>query len=155
MITRRTWLARTGGAALLVLAGRRADAASIFAKPHLVVYRDPGCACCLAWVDHMRASGFDVEVHDDTSMAERKDLMGVPAALRSCHTGTIGSYVIEGHVPASDVQRLLKERPKVLGLASPGMPMSAPGMAQPGAKKVPFDVIAFEKGGVTRVYARH
>lgn len=155
MISRRTWLARTGGVALLALAGRRADAAALFAKPSIVVYKDPGCGCCNAWVDHLRASGFDVQAHDVSDMDERKGLMGVPAALRSCHTAQSGAYVVEGHVPAADIKRALAERPQILGLAVPGMPMSAPGMAQPGAKKVPYEVIAWGKGGTTRVYARY
>lgn len=155
MISRRTWLARTGGAALLALATRRLDADALFAKPKIVVYKDPGCGCCNAWVDHLRASGFDVEAHNDGSMDERKTLMGVPNALASCHTAQAGAYVIEGHVPAADIKRLLAQHPAVLGLAVPGMPMSAPGMAQPGAKKVPYDVIAFGKGGKTSVYARY
>ena len=155
MISRRTWLARTGGAALLVIAGRRLDAAALVAKPSIVVYKDPGCGCCNAWVDHLKASGFDVQAHNDTGMDERKGLMGVPVALRSCHTAQTGAYVIEGHVPAADIKRALAGHPRILGLAVPGMPMSAPGMSQPGARKVPYEVIAFEKGGRTTVYSRY
>jgi hypothetical protein len=155
MISRRTWLARTGGAALLVLAGRRSSAAALVTKPAITVWKDPGCGCCNAWVDHMRGAGFDVKTHDESGMDEVKGMMGVPAALRSCHTAQAGAYVIEGHVPASDVKRILAEKPKILGLAVPGMPMSAPGMAQPGARKVPYEVIAFEKGGVTKVFAKY
>ena len=154
MISRRTWLARTGGVALLALAGRRADAAALFAKPSIVVYKDPGCGCCNAWVDHLRASGFDVQAHDVSDMDERKGLMGVPAALRSCHTAQTGAYVIEGHVPAADIKRALAERPQILGLAIPGMPMSAPGMAQPGAPHQPYEVLAFQRDGATEVFAR-
>ena len=155
MISRRTWLARTGGAALLVLAGRRSSAAALVTKPAITVWKDPGCGCCNAWVDHMRGAGFDVKTHDESGMDEVKGMMGVPAALRSCHTAQAGAYVIEGHVPGSDVKRILAEKPKILGLAVPGMPMSAPGMAQPGARKVPYEVIAFEKGGVTKVFAKY
>lgn len=155
MISRRTWLARTGGAALLVLAGRRSAAAALVVKPAITVWKDPGCGCCNAWVDHMRASGFDVTTHDQSGMDEVKAMMGVPVALRSCHTAQAGAYVVEGHVPAADVKRILAEKPKILGLAVPGMPMSAPGMAQPGARKVPYELVAFEKGGATRVFAKY
>jgi hypothetical protein len=103
----------------------------------------------------MRASGFDVTTHDQSGMDEVKAMMGVPVALRSCHTAQAGAYVVEGHVPAADVKRILAEKPKILGLAVPGMPMSAPGMAQPGARKVPYEVVAFEKGGATRVFAKY
>ena len=155
MISRRTWLARTGGAALLVLAGRRASAAALVTKPAITVWKDPGCGCCNAWVDHMRGAGFDVKTHDESGMDEVKAMMGVPVALRSCHTAQAGAYVVEGHVPAADVKRILAEKPKILGLAVPGMPMSAPGMAQPGARKVPYEVVSFEKGGATRVFAKY
>jgi hypothetical protein len=156
MIDRRTWLARTGGAAVLLLAGRREAALALVPpKPVIEVYKDPGCECCSKWIDHMRASGFTANVHNDRNVAAFKDKVGVPAAMRSCHTGTVGGYVVEGHVPASDVRRMLREQPKVLGLAIPGMPMSAPGMGQPGAPVQPYTVLAFTRGGATRVYAEH
>ena len=154
MISRRTWLARTGGVALLALAGRRADAAALLAKPSIVVYKDPGCGCCNAWVDHLRASGFDVQAHNVSDMDERKGLMGVPAALRSCHTAQTGAYVIEGHVPAADIKRLLAEHPKAAGLAVPGMVMGTEGMEH-GDHSMPYEVILFDRAGKTKVFAVH
>ena len=155
MISRRTWLARTGGAALLVLAGRRSAAAALVAKPAITVWKDPGCGCCNAWVDHMRGAGFDVKTHDESGMDEVKAMMGVPVALRSCHTAQAGAYVVEGHVPAADVKRLLAEKPAVVGIAVPGMPAGSPGMEIPSGRVQPFDTIAFDKAGKTTVFVSH
>ncbi len=155
MISRRTWLTRTGGAALLALAGRRSLAAAVLAKPTLIIYKDPSCGCCGQWIDYVRANGFAAEVHNDTAMDAVKTRLGVPASMRSCHTAQIGGYLVEGHVPVADMQRMLKERPKIMGLATPGMPMSAPGMLQPGARVMPYDVMAFQRIGSARVYAHH
>ena len=150
----RDWVAPAGAAAVLLLAGRR-ELFAVPGKVTITVYKDAGCGCCNAWVDHLRAAGFAVEVHDRTDMDAVKTRLGVPAAMQSCHTAQVGGYLVEGHVPATDVQRLLKERPKVSGLAVPGMPMSAPGMAQPGAPVTPYKVIAFGPGSATRVYASY
>lgn len=154
MISRRSFLARTTGGALLVLAGQR-DLAALAAPVVITVYKDPGCGCCKSWIDHVKSAGFATDVHDDLAMDAVKDRLGVPAPMRSCHTARVGGYLVEGHVPASDIQRMLKEKPAIAGLAVPGMPMSAPGMAQPGAPITPYQVIAFERGGATRVYARY
>lgn len=120
----------------------------------LVVYKSPTCGCCKGWVDHMRANGFDVEVQerDDVSPIKRK--MGVPQQLQSCHTAKVEDYVIEGHVPAADVKRLLKEKPDVVGLTAPGMPIGSPGMEM-GPRKDPYDVLTFKKSGQTAVFASH
>jgi hypothetical protein len=124
------------------------------AKPgSLVVYKSPTCGCCGKWVEHMKANGFTATVTDMPDVVPMKTQHGVPAALHSCHTSLIGGYVIEGHVPAADVKRLLKERPAIAGLAAPGMPAGSPGMDVPGAPA--FDVIAFDKAGKTTVYATH
>ena len=119
----------------------------------LVVYKSPTCGCCSAWVDHVRAEGFTVDVHDLASVDSVKDASGVPAELRSCHTAHIAGYAIEGHVPASDIRRFLRERPQVAGLAVPGMPMGSPGME--GAYKDRYDVLTFGGGTPSRVYASH
>jgi len=123
------------------------------AGPTVVVSKDPNCDCCRAWAEHLRTSGFAVELRDVTDLGAVKTRLGVPSDLAACHTAEVGGYVIEGHVPASDVQRLLKERPKIVGLAAPGMPPSAPGMDQPG--KTPYDVLAFDAKGNTTVWAKH
>ena len=119
----------------------------------LVVYKTPTCGCCGAWVEHVRDAGFDVEVHDLASVDSVKDASGVPADLRTCHTAHIAGYTIEGHVPASDIRKFLRERPKVAGIAVPGMPIGSPGME--GGYKDRYDVLTF--GGTTpsRVFASH
>lgn len=118
----------------------------------IVVYKDPSCGCCGDWVKHMRGAGFVVTVHDVTDMATVKRSMGVPEALESCHTGRIGKYSIEGHVPADLITKLLAEQPAGRGLAVPGMPVGSPGMEM-GGKKDKYDVLLFDAAGKTRVYA--
>jgi len=121
-------------------------------SPIVRVWKDPGCACCNGWIAHMRQSGFSVTVHDTHDLDAVKQTRGVPEALQSCHTAVVGDYVIEGHVPASDIERLLVERPPAKGLAVPGMPQSAPGMDQPG---VPYTVVLFGAADGDRPYAQH
>jgi len=120
----------------------------------VTVYKSPACGCCKEWVKHMQANGFSVTTHDVDDVMYAKTTNGVPLALASCHTAKVDGYVIEGHVPASDIKRLLKERPPVAGLAAPGMPNGSPGMEQ-GGPKDRYDVISFDKQGRTAVYARH
>jgi hypothetical protein len=118
----------------------------------ITVYRSESCGCCKKWEDHMRQNGFTVKsvVQDDLSAIKAES--GVTANLRSCHTALVGGYVIEGHVPAADVQRLLKEKPKVIGLTAPGMPQSSPGMDM---GKEPYEVLTFDAKGQTVVWAKH
>ncbi|HEU0015764.1 MAG TPA: DUF411 domain-containing protein [Longimicrobium sp.] len=116
----------------------------------LVVYKSPTCGCCIKWVDHVKAAGFDVEVHDTANVAPVKRANGLPQHLDSCHTALVNGYVIEGHVPAEVIARLLRERPNVAGIAVPGMPMGSPGME--GPTKQPYDVVAFTKDGKVSVY---
>ena len=123
------------------------------ASTTLVVYKSPTCGCCTAWVDHMKENGFTVEVHDTPDVTPVKLQGGIASDLHSCHTAFIGGYALEGHVPAADVQRLLRERPAVIGLAVPGMPMGSPGME--GGTKQRYDVLAFDRGGSTTVFASH
>jgi hypothetical protein len=105
-------------------------------------------------VDYLKAEGFATVVHDEEEMDMVKDNLGVPAKVRSCHTAQVGKYLVEGHVPAEDIRRMLKEKPQIAGLAAPGMPASAPGMARPGDPHQPYEVLAFQRGGATEVFAR-
>jgi len=122
----------------------------------VVVYKTATCGCCKAWVDHVRAHGFTVEAHDVSR--EKLDAIGreagVTRELGSCHTAKVGGYAIEGHVPASDIARLLRERPAVAGLAVPGMPVGSPGM-EVGNQRDPYEVVAFTKDGRRSVFARY
>jgi hypothetical protein len=121
--------------------------------PTMIVYKSPTCGCCQEWVTHATAHGYKATVIP-TDMAPIKAKHNIPANLASCHTTLIGGYVIEGHVPATDISRLLKERPKgILGLTIPGMPASAPGMDVLPFQ--PYTVLTFDAKGQTTVYARH
>jgi hypothetical protein len=137
--------------ALLPLAVGSTHAAP--ALPKMTVSKDPNCGCCGAWIDYLRADGFAVEVVERADMGRIKSELGVPADLQSCHTAQIGNYVIEGHVPADSIRRLLTEQPQATGLAVPGMPASAPGMDVPGARDS-YDVVLFGAAGAKR-YARY
>ena len=117
------------------------------------VYKNPSCGCCRGWVKHMEANGFKAKLTDTSDMATIKKQHGVDAKLQSCHTAVVAGYVVEGHVPASDVRRLLKEKPKVVGLTIPGMPQSAPGMD--GKPFQPYEVLSFDATGKTAVFAKH
>jgi hypothetical protein len=123
-------------------------------KPTLSVFKTATCGCCSKWVDHMKAAGFETRVQDVDDISAVKQKLGVATEISSCHTAQVDGYVIEGHVPAESVQRLLKERPKVAGLAVPGMPMGSPGMEVPGGQKDAYSVLAFEKDGKTSVYEK-
>ncbi|HEB80038.1 MAG TPA: DUF411 domain-containing protein [Rhodospirillales bacterium] len=121
----------------------------------MVVYKSPSCGCCGGWVRHLRQSGFTVEIREREDVVPIKRKLGVPERLDSCHTASIGGYVIEGHVPAKDIRRLLAQKPKASGLAVPGMPMGSPGMEQEGGQKEPYAVILFD-GAVKRgVFAKY
>lgn len=122
-------------------------------KPTVSVYKTATCGCCSKWVDHMRAQGFDVKVQDVGDVGPVKVTHGVPEELSSCHTALVGGYVIEGHVPADAVKRLLRERPKVAGLAVPGMPLGSPGMEQ-GGRRDPYAIVSFDKAGQRKIYER-
>lgn len=120
----------------------------------VVVYKTASCQCCAHWVEHLRNAGFRVDVDDKTELTAVKKALGVPERLASCHTATVDGYVLEGHVPADDVRRLLAERPAAKGLAVPGMPIGSPGMEQ-GDRKDPYEVLLFTASGESRVFARH
>jgi hypothetical protein len=119
----------------------------------MVIYKSPSCGCCKKWVDHVEANGFDTEVHDVEDVGVIKQKHKLPADLASCHTALVGGYVVEGHVPADLIHKLLKDKPALAGIAAPGMPVGSPGMEM-GARKDAFDVIAFDLKGKTSVYAR-
>lgn len=112
----------------------------------MIVYHDPNCGCCGKWADHMRANGFAVETVPTRDMSRIKLDLGVPRNLPSCHTAVVGDYVIEGHVPAEDVKRLLVEQPDAAGLSVPGMPLGSPGMEM-GDRRTAYDVVRFGGGG--------
>lgn len=143
-ITRRAAL--TAVVATL-LAPRIAGAAT----PSITVHKDPNCGCCVGWVDHLRANGFATKVIETGTIERVKARLGVPDNLAACHTAEIGGYVIEGHVPARAIAKLLAERPKIRGLAVPGMPAGSPGM---GGEPEAYDVIAFGDSA-PRVFGRY
>jgi hypothetical protein len=143
-----------------VVAGLAAPllARTVFAAglPRVSVAKSPSCGCCGAWVDHMRAAGFEVEVRDvsDEALAALKRRLGLAPEHASCHTAELDGYVVEGHVPAEDVKRLLAERPGARGLAVPGMPIGSPGMEM-GDTREPYDTLMIGTNGEARVFARH
>src|SRR5919201_214357 len=112
----------------------------------ITVFKDPNCGCCKNWIQYLRQHGFDVVSRDTSDLSGVKLTAHVPTKLQSCHTAFVNGYVVEGHVPAADIERLLRERPKVAGLAVPGMPAGSPGM-EIGSRVVHYDVIAFRRDG--------
>ena len=150
-LPRRQWLA---AAAVLALTGFERTAMA--QATTVQVWKDPNCGCCQLWVEHLQASGFKVEVRDVGNTAARKRL-GMPESLGSCHTASVGGYVIEGHVPAADIHRLLKTRPLALGLSVPGMPIGSPGMDGPEYKgrKDAYDVLLVQKDGSSKSFQHY
>jgi len=134
--------------------------ASLAQQPDKVlveVWKDPNCGCCKDWVTHLEANGFAVKVNDTGNNAMRAKL-GIPVKLGSCHTALVGGYAVEGHVPAADIRRLLKDKPKAVGLSVPGMPVGSPGMDGPvyGKRRDPYDVVlVLDKNGNTRVFSSY
>jgi hypothetical protein len=122
------------------------------AGPVVTVYKSATCGCCTKWIEHLRAAGFTVVAHDTDDLVTAMESFGVPSSLGSCHTGEVGGYVVEGHVPADLIKKMLAERPAILGLAVPGMPIGSPGME--GSPTARYNVIAFDRQGKTSVYAR-
>lgn len=123
------------------------------AAPVVEVWKTPSCGCCGKWVDHMKQAGFALKVHDVPETASHRKAAGIPEALGSCHTARVAGYALEGHVPASDVKRLLREKPKALGLAVPGMPPNSPGMDLPST--TPYETRLIGTDGKSSVYATH
>jgi hypothetical protein len=155
LLSKRSTLIAAGlfSVAVILVPPAMADMRVAPKQPEITVYKDPDCGCCKNWIEHLKKHGYKVISHDTRDMASVKGNFGVKNDLQSCHTGIINGYVIEGHVPAADIDRLLKERPKVAGLAVPGMPMGSPGME--GGSPEHYSVIAFDKAGSTKVFARH
>ena len=136
--------------ALAFLVGCGAPSA---ASLEVTVYKSPTCGCCGKWVSYLEENGFSVVTHEVKDVAPIKRLHGVPEELGSCHTALIGDYVVEGHVPAADIRRLLEEAPKVKGIAVPGMPIGSPGMEGPNPET--YRVVAFAETGSTEDFAVH
>jgi len=118
----------------------------------VTVYHSPTCGCCKKWVEHLEHSGFTVKSIEQEDLSDIKAKFGVAPKLRSCHTAVVAGYVIEGHVPADDIKRLLVQKPRIIGLTAPGMPQASPGM---DLGKDPYDVLTFDANGATTVWARH
>ncbi|MCW8907570.1 MAG: DUF411 domain-containing protein [Sedimenticola sp.] len=135
-------------AALILLGG---TITTSLASELISVYKSPTCGCCGAWIEHLEQNGFRVKAYDSDRMGEIKQALGVAPQHASCHTAEIDGYVIEGHVPAAEIRRLLQERPAMAGLSVPGMPMGSPGME--GRRKDPYQVLLFDRKGNSRVYA--
>lgn len=152
MVSRRDLLS-AGAAATLMLAAGGAGAAPL---PKMQVWKDPGCGCCKDWIKALQKDGFTIDAHDSGNTAARKRL-NLPDKYGSCHTAQIGGYVVEGHVPAKDIRRLLKEKPDAVGIAAPGMPVGSPGMDGPEYKgrKDPHDVVLVLKDGSARIWASY
>lgn len=148
MMAAATGAVLLGGAAI----GTPLLSATPAAAQTVEVWKSPSCGCCGGWIDHMKAAGFTVRVHDVDDVWPVKADKGVPETMGSCHTAVVDGYVVEGHVPAADVRRMLVEKPAVKGLAVPGMPQSAPGMDMPGQ---PYEVLSFGGAAGTMVWARH
>jgi hypothetical protein len=124
-------------------------------NPTVEVYKTPMCGCCSKWVEHLRAHGFTVRTTDVATLEDIKVRQRVPPHVQSCHTAVVNGYVVEGHVPARDVRRLVTERPAVAGLAVAGMPIGSPGMEVPGRPPEPYNVLAFDRHGKTEVFASY
>jgi len=122
--------------------------------PKVTVYKSPTCGCCSDWVTHLRDSGFSVDVKEEVNMRPIKRRAKVPDPLSACHTATVGDYIVEGHVPAEQIKRLVREKPSLHGISVPGMPVGSPGMER-GDYVEPYDVIGFTAAGDTSVVARY
>lgn len=124
-------------------------------KPLVVVHKSPSCGCCGKWVEHLEQAGFPVEVRHDSDLSALKSRLGIPPEMVSCHTAEVDGYVIEGHAPVTDLERLLAERPPARGLVLPGMPLGSPGMEVPNGRKDAFSVELLDKQGNTRTFQQH
>lgn len=130
------------------------DTIAVEAPIAMTVYKSPTCGCCGKWVEHMEEAGFEVTVDDFANMSMIKEQHGIQPELQSCHTAIVGDYVIEGHVPADAIERLLAEQPDIAGLAVPGMPVGSPGM-EVGNRVDSFDVVAYDESGPIEVFASY
>jgi len=140
--------------AILLATSLAGQAEEAVADKEMTVYRSPTCGCCGKWIEHVKQNHFVIKdiVSDDMQAIKKK--YGVPENLESCHTAIVDGYVIEGHVPAADIQKLLETKPKVVGLSAPGMPMGSPGMEM-GGKTDDYDVVSFDSAGNVQVFSEH
>lgn len=140
--------------AILLATSLVGQAEEVMSDKAITVYRSPTCGCCGKWIEHVKQNHFVVKdiVSDDMQAIKKK--YGVPDQLASCHTAIVDGYVVEGHVPAADIQKLLATKPKVVGIAAPGMPMGSPGMEM-GGRVDDFDVVSFDSAGNVQVFAEH
>ena len=154
-LSRRHALAM-GAGALAIGMGWALSARAAQPKPLVEVWKDPNCGCCKDWMTHLESEGFTVKAYDKGNTAARA-AFGMPQALGSCHTAKVQGYVIEGHVPAVDIKRLLGDKPQALGLAVPGMPIGSPGMDGPvyGGRRDAYQVLLVRKDGSSQVFSNH
>ena len=146
------WLVLPAAIVLSIGAAQKpAKPAPTAAPQAITVWRTAACGCCGKWVDHLKTAGFNPTVHIVQTTDESPAAKGVPRPLRSCHSASLEGYTVEGHVPADVIQKLLRERPKVAGIAVPGMPAGSPGMESPNPE--PYDILAFDAAGKTSVFA--
>lgn len=138
----------------LVAAGGRALEAQRSGGTVIEVFKTPTCGCCSLWVKHLEENGFTAKVTNMDDLSAIKKKHGVPPRASSCHTAVVNGYVVEGHVPAADIKRMLSERPAIAGLAVPGMPVGSPGM-EVGTTVQPYNVVSFDKTGETKVFASY
>ena len=125
------------------------------ALPLVTVHKSPYCGCCVKWIEHMQAAGFEVKVVDTDDMTPVKQRVGVPPGKGSCHTAEVDGYFVEGHVPADDVKRMLAEKPQARGIVVPGMPMGSPGMEMPDGHVQAYDVQLIDKDGLSSTWSSH
>ncbi len=156
MPTRRHFIASSAASAFATLFVGKSAFAQLatdgeFAPPVITVYKDPSCGCCEKWCRHLASNGFVVQPQDVKDVDAIKKQMYVPEKLQSCHTALVGRYVVEGHVPADLIKKMIKEQPQFLGLAVPGMPSGSPGME--GDTKDKYEVVTFDRTGKTGIYA--
>lgn len=122
--------------------------------PTIVAYRNPGCGCCEKWAEQLKAAGFEVDMQDDPDLSARRTAAGVPDDLAGCHTSLMGEYVIEGHVPLAEIEKLISEKPAIRGIAVSGMPTGSPGMEM-GERRDAYEVVAFAADGTRGVFAKY
>lgn len=152
-MNRRSAILMLAATPIVILAQTRP--ASPVAWPQVAVHKAEACRCCKLWILHLEQEGFSVKVVNDDNLRPIKERLGIPPGKEACHTAEVNGYFVEGHVPAEDIKRLLRERPEAKGLTAPGMPEGSPGMETPSGKTVPYDVLLVATDGSTTVYAHH
>ena len=125
------------------------------AMPVVDVYKSPECGCCKAWAEHLQKNGFTVNLHEVGDVPAARKKLGMPNRYGSCHTAKVEQYLVEGHVPAADIKKLLRKHPKALGLAVPAMPLGSPGMEMEDGRSVPYDTLLVTQDGKAKVFAHH